>query len=420
MQPIKLLHTADLHVGMENYGRMDPTTGVHGRVMDFLRRLTDMAEFAIEEGVDIFVFAGDAYKMRDPNPTFQREFARRIKLIADAGIPVVMLVGNHDLPPVQRRATSISIFDTLQVPNVYVGADYTVLDITCRRGQRLQVATAPYPLRQDHIAREEGEGKSVAELDRLLSARLTARIMDLGHRAAQNPDTPAILVGHFSVDEAAHGSERNIMVGRDVAVDRSAALANPVWRYVALGHIHKHQSLNRDEQPPIVFSGSPERIDFGEEREAKGWVVVTLGEAQTVWRFQEQHRRPARPFRTLEVDVRQADDPTARVVQAIEKAGDLSEAVVRLVVVLDEAQEIRLVDRDIKLALRDVYDVASIRREVIRPPRGRLGAVSVEALTPMQVLERYLDTRQTDETRKKQLLEYAETLIREVDSQSGR
>ncbi len=86
------------------------------------------------------------------------------------------------------------------------------------------------------------------------------------------------------------------MVGRDVAVDRSAALADPAWRYVALGHIHKHQSLNRDEQPPIIFSGSPERIDFGEEREPKGWVVATIGEAQTIWQFQEQYHRRASSF----------------------------------------------------------------------------------------------------------------------------
>ncbi len=223
MQPIKLLHTADLHIGMENYGRMDPETGINGRVMDFLRRLTDMIDYAIEQDVDLFVFAGDVYKTRDPNPTFQREFARRIKRLADAGMPVVLLVGNHDLPPVQRRATSISIFDTLSVPNVYVGADYALRTITCRRGQRLQVATAPYPLRQDHIPREEGEGKSLDELDRLLSERLTSRIMALADQARLDKETPAILVGHFSVNEASHGSEHNIMMGRDVAVDRGAA-----------------------------------------------------------------------------------------------------------------------------------------------------------------------------------------------------
>lgn len=417
MQPIKLLHTADLHVGVENYGRMDPETGIHGRVMDYLRRLTDMVEFAIDEGIDIFVFAGDAYKMRDPNPTFQREFARRIKRVADAGIPVILLVGNHDLPPVQRRATSISIFDTLGVPNVYVGSDYGLLTVRCRRGQKLQVATAPYPLRPDHIAREDMEGKSVEELDKLLSERLTDRIRVLADKAREDPDTPAILVGHFSVDEASHGSERNIMVGRDVAVDRATALADPAWRYVALGHIHKHQSLNRDEQPPIIYSGSSERIDFGEEKEKKGWVVATIGEAQTIWAFQEQYKRPARPFRTIEVDAREAEDPTALVVERIEAAGDLSETVVRLIITIDEAQELRLVDRDIKLALKDAYDVSAIQRDVRRRERDRLGGVSVEALTPLQVLDRYFEAREVDPARKLLLLQQAEDLMREADSQ---
>ena len=46
MSSIRLLHLADLHIGMENYGRMDPATGLNGRVMDFLRRLSDVVEYA--------------------------------------------------------------------------------------------------------------------------------------------------------------------------------------------------------------------------------------------------------------------------------------------------------------------------------------------------------------------------------------
>ena len=121
--PIRLLHIADIHIGMENYGRLDPQTGINGRVMDFLRRLNDAVAYALDNEIDVVIFAGDAYKTRDPNPTYQREFARRMKRLADAGIPVVMLVGNHDLPAVAQRATSISIFSTLDVPNVIVG-DY--------------------------------------------------------------------------------------------------------------------------------------------------------------------------------------------------------------------------------------------------------------------------------------------------------
>ena len=156
MIPIKLLHTADVHIGMENYGRVDPATGINARVMDFLRRLSDMADYAINEGIDVFVFAGDAYKTRDPNPTYQREFSRRIKSIADAGIPVILLVGNHDLPTASKRASSISIFDTLSVPNVFVGDREELREITCRRGQPLQVATVPYPLRSALTGWEPG------------------------------------------------------------------------------------------------------------------------------------------------------------------------------------------------------------------------------------------------------------------------
>ncbi len=114
--------------------------------------------------------------------------------------------------------------------------------------------------------------------------------------------------------------------------------------------------------------------------------------------------------------MRESDDPTGEVIRRIEAAGDLSETVVRLQIVLDEAQEARLVDRDVKLALKDAYDVAAIQRDVQRQARDRLGGVSVEALTPVQMLDRYLDTRKVEEARKKLLLQYAEDLIREADT----
>lgn len=415
MQPIKLLHTADLHIGMENYGGIDPATGMHSRVMDFLRRLTDMVDYAIEQGVDVFVFSGDAYKMREPNATFQREFARRIKRVADAGIPVILLVGNHDLHTAQRRAPAISIFATLDVPNVYVGAGYELLTVRCRQGQVLQVATAPFPLREDHALREEWEKKPVGAQDALLSERLTERILNLAEQASRTPEIPTILAGHFSVDQASLGSERNIMVGRDIAVDRSTALAHPIWRYVALGHIHKHQSLNRDLQPPVIYSGSPERIDFGEEEDPKGWVVATIADGPTTWQFVEQYRRPARRFLTIDIDVRDAGNPTAAVVDRIAAAGDLDGAVIRVRLVLDEAQQARLVDRDIVAALKPAFH-AKVERDVKRSLRDPLGGASVEALAPVEMLERYLSSRNVDPVRARLLQQYADDLIREVEN----
>jgi DNA repair protein SbcD/Mre11 len=431
-QPIKILHTGDIHVGMENYGRVDPATGLNARVMDFLRRLSDMGEYALEQGVDIFIFAGDAYKTRDPNPTYQREFARRIKKIADAGVPVLLLVGNHDLPSAARRATSISIFDTLAVPNVYVADREELRQITCRRGQVLQVATVPYPLRSALISREEYQGKSLSELDGLLQSSLIDIIRALAVQARQQPDLPTVLVGHFSVNEASQGSEQNIMIGRDIAVPRSV-LGDTAWRYVALGHIHKHQSLNRDLQPPIIYSGSIERIDFGEEHEPKGFVVVEIDDAETRWQFLTGYRRQARPFITIRVDVCDEPDPTAAVIRAIEaKSGRLlssgttpandtalAEAVVRVVVRLHQEQEALLVEREIMRALEGAYFVAALQKDVVRSERQRLGAIAIEELTPAQLLERYFEVRQVPSERAKLLLEHGQALIKAVDGGSA-
>jgi DNA repair protein SbcD/Mre11 len=418
MQTIKLLHTADIHIGMENYGRIDPATGINARVMDFLRRLSDIGDYAIEQGVDVFVFAGDAYKTRDPNPTHQREFARRIKKIADAGIPVIMLVGNHDLPAVAKRATSIDIFGTLDVPNVYVGNREEVIQVTCRRGQPLQVATAPYPLRTALLGKEQAQGKSLTELDAALQNAMIANIGALAAETRQRPDIPAVLVGHFSVNEASHGSEQNIMIGRDAAIPRSI-LVDPAFRYVALGHIHKHQSLNTDLQPPVVYSGSIERIDFGEEHEPKGFVVAEISDGPTTWEFVRGYQRQARPFVTVRADVSAATDPTAAVVAAITARGDLSETVVRVVVKLRQEQESLLVEREIMRALEGAYFVAALQKDVQRTERQRLGAVSVEALTPAELLERYLQVKEVPAERAKLLLEHGEALIGAVDGGTG-
>lgn len=411
--PIRLLHIADIHIGMENYGRTDPQTGLNQRVMDFLRRLGDAVDYALEHEVDVVIFAGDAYKTRDPNPTYQREFARRMKRLADAGIPVVMLVGNHDLPAVAQRAASISIFSTLGVPNTIVGDREKLWQLTCRRGQPLQVATVPYPLKSGLLTDEAARGKSIAEVDQMLQQALVENIRALAAAAQQRPDVPAVFTGHFSVQEASQGSERNIMIGRDVAVPRSA-LADPAWDYVALGHIHKHQSLNGDAHPPVVYSGSIERIDFGEEREPKGWVVATVQRGRTDWQFIPHYKRPTRPFVTIAVDVRaEQGDPTPAVLAAIAQR-DLADAVVRISLQLRAEQEALLREREVLVALHQTaYYVAGIGKDVERAERQRLGAVSVESLAPGELLARFFEVKGVPAEWAARLLQAAEEVMAE-------
>jgi exonuclease SbcD len=404
MSGIRVLHMGDLHIGMENYGRIDPATGLNGRVMDFLRQLGGVVDHALENEVDLVLFAGDAYKTRDPNSTYRREFARRIKRLADAGIPVVLLVGNHDLPAQERRASSVEIFRTLDVPNVLVAGRDRLLRLTTRRGDTIQVATVPYPIRQRLLAHEEHREKTIAELDSLVQRLVAENIQALA--AQVDASLPAVLLGHFSVSEAKLGSERTVMLGRDVVVLKSV-LADPTWDYVALGHIHRHQELNGGQHPPIVYCGSLERIDFGEEKEAKGFVVAEVQRGTTAWEF---HPVAARPFVTIRADVRDQAEPLAVLLEAI--AGhDVVDAVVRVIVQARSEQEGLLRDADIRQALEEAYYVASISKEIERTYRQRLGGESPEELTPAELLERYLESKETPPERIKALLQYAEEIF---------
>ena len=103
---VRFVHFADTHLGVEQYGRLDPATGMSSRVLDFLVCFDEIVDRAIAERVALAIFAGDAYKDRSPNPTLVREFSRRILRLAEAGIAVVIIEGNHDIPAATGRASS--------------------------------------------------------------------------------------------------------------------------------------------------------------------------------------------------------------------------------------------------------------------------------------------------------------------------
>lgn len=408
---IRMLHFADLHLGMENYGHYHSDAGVNSRIEDFLGRFDDMVNHALANQVDLVIFAGDAFKNRTPNPTLQREFANRVKELA-ARCPVVLLVGNHDLPGTYPRASSVEIYQTLGVPNVLVGDTYEVWDVPTPSGPVL-VGTAPYPLRTQILDQEGVQGMTIAQVDELLEKQLQIELVTLADkaRACEDPTTPRVLAGHFSVLGATLSSEQSVMIGRDVRVPLSE-LADPAWDYVALGHVHRHQNLtaNRKGAPPVVYSGSVERIDFGEEGDLKGFCWVELERGSARWQFMPVN---CRPFVTLRVDCRADLDPMQRVAAAITGA-HLDGAIVRLIIQTDVEGEGRLQDKNIAAMLRDagVDAIAAIRKDVERGNRARLGN-GADSLSDMELLEQYFVQKGFGPDQVTALLERASLLLGE-------
>lgn len=412
-EPIRTLHFADTHIGMENYGKTDPKTGLSSRVVDFLRRMDEMVEYARAHEVDLIIFAGDAFKTRQPNPTFQREFAWRVRDLAELA-PVVLLVGNHDLPPTALKASSIEIYDTLAVPNVWVANDYSVRRLETRRGAVI-VGAAPYPIRARILEQVPTMGLTIAQTDALLQEKLTDILEELATEAddlAEAENLPRLLTGHFTVSGAVVGSERNIMLGRDVAVLPSS-VADPRWDYVALGHIHKHQNLTKGQKgvPPVVYSGSMERIDFGEEGDPKGFCWVELAHDAVQWQFVQL---AARPFITLRADLTNSTNPTQEVLHLIDQH-KLDGAVVRLFLQLSADSESRLNENAVRDALKrgNAFQVAAIRKELEQVTRMRLGG-SPEGLTHAELLARYLSSKEVPPARREELLEVAEAIFNSI------
>jgi len=414
---LKILHFADLHLGVETYGRLDPATGLSSRLLDFLNALDQVVDFAIENKVDLVLFCGDAYKSREPTQTQQREFAKRISRLSTSSIPTFLLVGNHDLPNAIGKATTTEIFDTLTVKNVYVSNRPQIYRIPTSSGT-VQVVSLPWLRRSALLTREETKNLTFDQLNQRLEQALTSVIAAKAEEL--EPALPAILAAHVWVTGAQVGSERAMTIGQEYALLLSN-VTHSAFDYIALGHIHKHQVLSSN--PPVVYAGSLERLDFSEAEDDKGFYLVEIetdgetGKRRVSFDF---HQVIGRRFLTIEVNIEPEDaEPTATVLKAIAEQEDkVEDAIVRLQISLPVEIEGQLRDNDIRNAVKEAHYFA-IAKDIKRETRLRLGQWMAEEITPSDALKAYLESKKVSPERAKLLLEYGEKLIQEQRTKPG-
>jgi exonuclease SbcD len=406
---MRILHLSDVHIGVESYGSTDPDTGLSSRLTDFLSTFDEVVDYALDNNVDLVLFAGDAYKSRDPSQTHQREFAKRIARLSQAGMPVFLLLGNHDLPHIASRATALDIFSTLAVPNVTIGDRLDTYLVQTRNGP-LQIIALPWIRRSAFLARDEARGLTIDQINQQLQERVTSLLA--WQTEHLDPDIPALLTAHASLNTAMTSSEQSMLLGRDPIIMQSA-LAHPSLDYIALGHIHKHQILSQN--PYIAYSGSLERIDFGEENDDKGFCLINLDPSKPQGKrlvdFAFNHVK-ARPFLTIDVKVYAQQDPTHEALKAIARS-HVAGAIVRVKITMPQEVEALLREDEIRNALASAKYITPIVRDVQRDRRTRLGSIPVEGLSPQQALKLYLETANVTQARANVLMSYGENLINE-------
>ena len=407
-RPLRILHFADAHIDIAAHGRHDPETNLPVRVMDFLRSLDTIVDTAIAERVDLVLFAGDAFKDRRPAPTYLREWAKRILRLSAAGIPTLLLVGNHDYTPAHQRAHALDPFATFQVPYVRVVERPALLGPDDLWGLPLQIIALPWisPARVGMYA----EHFSPEQLQELYERNLTPLVEEwITQAKAAHPDLPLVLTAHASVQGARYGAERMVMIGDDLVLP-PALVKRPDFAYVALGHIHKAQDLNEGGQPPVIYPGSIERVDFGEAQDDKFFVIATLtpgGPTEVAWRA-----LPIRPFLDRHVHLTDGEQVMERLYRALGPREALAGAVVRLVVSYPRELESFIDDRALYDYAQDALAFHLVKRPEM-PTRTRLPADQpIEALSVEDLLTVYWRSQHRSEEEIATLLELARQVLR--------
>ena len=408
---IKILHLSDIHLGSGfSHGRINPETGLNTRLEDFVATLGRCIDRALSEPVDLVLFGGDAFPDATPPPYIQQAFARQFHRLVEANIPTVLLVGNHDQHSQGAGGASLCIYRTLGVPNVIVGDRLDAHTIQTRNGA-VQVITLPWLTRSTLLTRPETEGLSMSEVGHLLLDRL--RVALEGEIRKLDPSLPTILLAHLMADAATYGAERFLAVGKGFTIPLSL-ITRDCFDYVALGHVHRHQILCK--QPLVVYPGSIERVDFSEEKEEKGFVLVELERGNVQIEFCPL---PVRSFLTIELDLSEEDEPQAALLKAIDSEL-VEDAVVRLIYQLRPEQIDLLDDSLIRDALSSAHNYTIHPELISQLSRPRLPELGIgTTIEPLQALQAYLQNREDLRDLQEPILEAAQRLLTDEIAWSG-
>jgi exonuclease SbcD len=381
--------------------------------VDYLKSLDTIIDTAINEKVDLVIFAGDAYKDRSPAPTFQREWGRRIMRLSHAGIPTMLLIGNHDLSPALGRAHALESFDTLEVPHVRVIDRPVFLSPGDLFDLPLQVLALPWISRTGFLAQRDAPGLELGQVYEELEGLLTELIQ--GWLEQADPSLPTVLTAHASVAGASYGGERTVMLGSDLVLPGSL-VKDPRLDYVALGHIHKHQDLNPHNHPPVIYPGSIERVDWGECNDEKFFVIahVQRGQTEVEWR----QLTGIRPFVERRLSLTSQEHVSEALRAALPAPKELEGAIVRLILEYPRAWESLIDETALQEHVTHAFDFHLVRRPLIDTRIRLPGDQAIGSLAPLELLDLYWRSSHSDEGDLSILLKLAGEVIKGASQES--
>ena len=322
----------------------------------------------------------------------------------------MLFPGNHDISPSLGRAHALQEYETLDPDYIHVVSQPELYKPEQLNGVQAQIIAIPWITRHNVKAMMQDQADSnetidpIMQIEQALGTWLEATIEEL------DETLPTILTAHASVFGAKFGYEQNIKIGKDLVLP-PGFVKRPEFDYVALGHIHRHQDLNEGRQPPVVYAGSIERVDFGELNEDKGFIIAEVSKGHTNYIF---HKLAIRPFIDRSIAIDENFMVNERIISALPAPDELKDAIVRLSVHYPREFETLIDETQIRNYAKDAFEFYLVKTPSSMA-RSRLpDGHETSTLSPLELLDLYWKQNHKNADEREELANLAEEIISQV------
>jgi exonuclease SbcD len=382
---VKILQTADNHLGETAYSRIDALTGLNARGLDFLNSFKNVLDIASREHIDVLLVVGDCFTRVNPHPRYLLEVMKGLKKLSKENITTIFVSGNHETPKIATTINPLSLLG--QIDNVRVVLEPTSIEV-----DGIDFVCVPAPSIFD-------------EIKNLFNPLLQTALEN-------SKSERKILAAHLPLGQATISSERTLESFIGECVDLGQIPQK--FLYTALGHMHKCQRLG--QEMPVIYSGSSERCEWGEEHDDKFAVLVEIEDKVD----SRLVRLPIRNMVTI-IDQNCSGLSAVRinklVLEAIEdNRHKIEDSVVRIKLDNIDIDEYRLIDWvTIKQSLNDyrVFDFKLQPQTVISLPV-HAGPSGEYIFPPPKELELYVKSKTEYKRMTAQLLKLGKDIIDEA------
>lgn len=288
---MRIVHFSDTHLGFQAYRTLDPSTGLNRRELDVYEAFRQAIDKIVALKPDAVLHSGDLFDGVRPSNRALTVAFEELRRLGEAGIPLVVISGNHSTPRVRGAGSIFKLFDLPEFPEIYPVYQGTYEEI--KLGE-LAVHAVPQCLTPEEFT---------AELERVKPDPESRYNVLMLHASVAG--APEFSMGEFTeqlVPEKFLGSE---------------------YDYIALGHFHNKAQV----RPHAFYAGSIERLTFNEVGRDKGLLEVDLGKKTVVF-----HPLELRAMWDAS-KINAADLDAAGLLSAIQTAvGEQKDAIVRLTV----------------------------------------------------------------------------------------